>query len=144
MNKVELKDLVGGALQEKFAKSFERVIENLQDPNTPYKNKRAVTIKMTFEQNELRDDVKVGIDVSEKLSAQSPMKTNFYIGKDLETGEIVAEEYGKQVKGQISLEEYQNESKKELTGNQNMQVIGDDLVDTETGEVLDFRAAASN
>lgn len=34
MKNVELQKLVGGALQEKFAKSFEKVIENLQDPNT--------------------------------------------------------------------------------------------------------------
>ena len=34
MNKVELKDLVVGALQEKFNKSFEKVIDNLQDVNT--------------------------------------------------------------------------------------------------------------
>lgn len=29
MNKAELKDLVGGALQEKFSKAFEKVIDNL-------------------------------------------------------------------------------------------------------------------
>lgn len=34
MNKVELQELVGGALQEKFSKSFEKVVENLQDLNT--------------------------------------------------------------------------------------------------------------
>ena len=37
MKNVELQKLVGGALQEKFAKSFEKVIENLQDPNTSFK-----------------------------------------------------------------------------------------------------------
>ena len=31
MNRVELKDLVGGALQEKFSKAFEKVVENLQE-----------------------------------------------------------------------------------------------------------------
>ena len=39
MNKVELQNLVGGALQEKFDKSFKKVIENLQDSNTSYKVK---------------------------------------------------------------------------------------------------------
>lgn len=29
MNNIDLKDLVGGALQEKFSKAFEKVIENL-------------------------------------------------------------------------------------------------------------------
>ena len=45
MNNIELKELVGGALQEQFGKAFEKVVENLQNPNTPYKNSREITIK---------------------------------------------------------------------------------------------------
>lgn len=126
MNKVELKDLVGGALQEKFSKAFEKVIENLQDQNTSFKVKRAITIKLSFDQNEARDDVSVSIDVSEKLAPQAGMKTSFYIGKDLKTGEIYAEEYGKQIRGQMSLDDYK----------QPLQVIDGEMVDTETGEIL--------
>lgn len=138
MNKVELQSLVGGALQEKFGKAFERVIENLQDQNTSFKVKRGITIKLTFDQNEARDDVSVSIDVQEKLAPQAGMKTSFYIGKDLKSGELYAEEYGKQIKGQMSLQDY----------TQPVQKIGEDVVDTETGEVLsndtvvDFRKAA--
>lgn len=135
MNKVELKDLIGGALQEKFSKSFEKVVENLQDQNTSFKVKRKITIELSFDQNEARDDVSVSVDVKEKLAPQAGMKTSFYIGKDLRTGEIYAEEYGKQIKGQMRLEDMQTEQK---------------VVDTETGEVLtkdtdkvvDFRKAA--
>ena len=134
MNKVELQDLVGGALQEKFSKSFEKVVENLQDQNTSFKVKRKITIELSFDQNEARDDVSVSVDVKEKLAPQAGMKTSFYIGKDLRTGEIYAEEYGKQIKGQMRLEDMQTEK----------------VVDTETGEVLtketntviDFRKAA--
>lgn len=140
MNKVELKDLVGGALQEKFSKAFEKVIENLQDQNTSFKVKRGITIKLTFDQNEARDDVSVSVDVSEKLAPQTGMKTSFYIGKDLKTGEIYAEEYGKQIKGQMSLKDYETPV---------VQKIEQDIVDSETGEILehnetvvDFRKAA--
>lgn len=140
MNKVELQQLVGGALQEKFSKSFSRVLDNLKDPNTPFKNKRSITIKMTFEQNENRDDVKCEIDILEKLAAQSGMKTNFWIGQDLQTGEVIAEEYGKQIKGQMSIKDYEK----------SVETIGTDIVDTETGEVLnesesivDFRKAVA-
>lgn len=137
MNTVNLKDLVGGALQEKFNKAFEKVIENLQDQNTSFKVKRAITIKLSFDQNEARDDVSVSVDVSEKLAPQAGMKTSFYIGKDLKTGEIIAEEYGKQIRGQMSLDDYQ----------QKVEVIDGKPVDTETGEVLsekvvDLRKAA--
>mgnify|MGYP006993150522 CR=1 FL=1 len=140
MNNIELKDLVGGALQEKFNKSFENVIENLQDQNTPFKLKRGITIKLSFEQNETRDDVTVSIDVSEKLAPQAGMKTSFSIGKDLRTGELFAEEYGRQVKGQMNINDYVVEK------------VDGQVVDTSTGEiigdntgnkVLDFRKVQS-
>ncbi len=56
MEKVKLNELTGGALQEKFDQALETVVSNMQDPNTPWKNKRAITIRLTFEQNEDRDD----------------------------------------------------------------------------------------
>lgn len=126
MNKVELQNLVGGAVQEKFNKAFERVVENLQDLNTSYKNKRKITITLDFTQNEERDDVQVSVDVVEKLAPQAGMKTSFYIGKDLQTGEVFAEEYGKQVRGQMRLDDYAKE-----------QVIDGKTVDTDTGEIVD-------
>lgn len=141
MNKVELQNLVGGALQEKFGKSFEKVIENLQDLNTSFKVKRKITITLSFDQNESRDDVSVSVDVAEKLAPQQGMNTKFYIGKDLRTGELFAEEYGKQIKGQMKLD----------IDTPSLSVkVGDDLVDTETGEVIqndtvvDFRKVAAN
>ena len=132
MNNVELKDLVGGELQEKFGKAFEKVIENLQDQNTSFKVKRGITIKMSFVQNEARDDVSVMVDVSEKLAPQAGMKTSFSIGKDLKTGEIYAEEYGKQIKGQMSLKDYETASEQAK-----VQKIDGDVVDTETGEIIE-------
>lgn len=138
MKNVELKEMVGGALQEQFGKSFEKVVENLQNPNTPYKNSREITIKMKFTQNEQRDDVKCAIQVSEKLAPQAPMETRFAVGKDLATGQMYAEEYGKQIRGQMSVNDYKTEEQVE--------------VDTETGEIMDkkqgaqiidFRTAAS-
>jgi hypothetical protein len=126
MNKIELGEMIGGALQEKFSNSFERVIENLQDQNTPFKDKRNITIKLVFEQNEARDDVSVKIDISEKLAAQCGMKTSFSIGKDLRTGEIFAEEYGKQLKGQLVMNSVPAE-----------KGVGEVPCDPETGEVLE-------
>lgn len=102
---VELKDLVGGALQEQFSKAFDKVVENLQNPNTSYRNTRKITIELKFTQNEARDDVKCAVSVTEKLAAQAPLETGFAIGTDLRTGEVYAQEYGKQVRGQIGMNE---------------------------------------
>lgn len=126
MNRIELGDLMGGAVQEKFERAFERVVENLQDQNTPYKAKRSITIKLAFSQNEARDDVQVDIDVVEKLAPQSGLRTGFSVGKDLRTGDLYAEEYGKQVRGQYTMGEVCGEKS-----------FGEIPVDPETGEVLD-------
>ena len=114
-------------------------MENLQDPNTSFKVKRGIDIKLGFTQNENRDDVKVSVVVSEKLAPQQDMSTSFYIGKDLQTGEVFAEEYGKQVRGQMSLNEIAPVE----------QTVSAEVIDTETGEILedagtvvDFRKAA--
>lgn len=118
---MNLKDMVGGALQQKFQNSFERVMENMQDENTPYKDKRQITITMTFVQNEQRDDVVCDIAVKEKLATQSGLKTHFSVGKDLRTGKVAAEEYGNQLKGQMSMSDDESVA----------------AVDLETGEVLE-------
>ena len=133
MKKVELEELIGGALQEQFSKSFENIVENLQNPNTPFKNSREITIKLKFTQNEKRDDVKCAVQVTEKLASQTPMETAFAIGKDLKTGEIYAEEYGKQIKGQMHVDDLSE-----------TQTVAGEKVDTETGEILGPRTATAN
>lgn len=122
MEKISLQEMVGGALQEQFEKSFLRVVENLSDPNTPFKDCRKICIELKFTQNEARDDVSCAIKVSEKLAAQAPMQTAFAIGKNLKTGELCAEEYGRhaQVKGQLSVDD-----------------VADIPVDPDTGEIIE-------
>lgn len=117
MKKVSLEEVAGGALQEQFEKSFARVMENLADPNTPFKEARKITITLKFTQNEYRDDVACDVLVTEKLSAQAATRTAFAVGKNLKTGEMYAEEYGK---NQMSINDLN-------VGN----------VDTETGEIFD-------
>ena len=119
MAKVSLEQVMGGGLQEQFSKAFDRVIENLNDPNTPFKEARKITIEPKFTQNEGRDDVSCAVSVKEKLAAQAPMNTAFMVGKNLKTGEIYAEEYGRhnRLKGQTSFDDIK--------------------VDQETGEVLE-------
>lgn len=107
MQMTELKDIAGGALMENATAAIEQVIRNMVDLNTPYKDKRAVTIKLTFEQNETRDDASCTIAVSTKLAPVKPVKTSFSFGRDLNTGEIFVEEYGSQIRGQMSINDIQ-------------------------------------
>ncbi|MCI8285221.1 MAG: hypothetical protein HFE90_08180 [Firmicutes bacterium] len=134
MNTVNLHDIAGGALNQKFEHSFKRVVENLQDVNTPYKDKRQIVITITFEQNEQRDDVLAEIAVKEKLAPQGKLLTRFGVGKDLRTGKVYAEEHGNQLKGQMSINTVELDAEGE---NQE----DDTVIDTQTGEIIDFRKA---
>lgn len=138
---IKLEELAGGAFQENVQKAVEKVVANLLDPNTPWKNKRAVTAKITFTQNEDRDDCSCDISVETKLAAVKPMETKFAIGKDLKSGEVYAQEYGRQIRGQLTLDDIQPKS----------IIVDGKTVNSETGEiteepkntesVVDFRAA---
>lgn len=126
MSKVNLETFAGGALQEKFDDAMEKVLVNMTDPNTPWKNKRKIIVEVSFEQNEDRDDSSVNVSVVPKLAPVKPVSTRMAIGKDLKTGEIFAEEYGSQCRGQMTLEDYQGQREREIDGK---------TVDTETGEI---------
>ena len=130
MSKVNLETFAGGALQEKFDAAMEQVLANMLDPNTPWKNKREITVKVTFEQNEDRDDTTVDVSVVPKLAAAKSIGTRMAIGKNIKTGELYAEEYGNQVRGQMSIEDYQKQEEESASAKE------------ETKEnVVDFRAA---
>ena len=137
MAKVSLEQVLGGGLQEQFSKAFDRVIENLNDPNTPFKEARKITIELKFTQNENRDDVSCAVSVKEKLAAQAPMNTAFMVGKNLKTGEIYAEEYGRhnRLKGQTTFDEIQvnPETGEVLEEKQSVNV-----------EIVDFRKVMNN
>lgn len=110
---VDLTELAGGTLQEKFDREITRVIENMQDPNTPFNEKRGITINLSFHQNELRDDAKIEISVKSKLAGVISAKTNIAMGKDLNSGQVMIKEYGKQVPGQMSFSDMPEPEEKE-------------------------------
>lgn len=123
MSRVNLEAFAGGALQEKFDDAIEKVLINMTDPNTPWKNKRKIVVEVSFEQNEDRDDSTVNVSVVPKLAPVKPVSTRMAIGKDLETGQVFAEEYGSQCRGQMTLDDYQD------------QIVDGKTVDPETGEI---------
>lgn len=140
-NIISLNDFCGGSLLEKANTALKVVLENMQDPNTPWKKSRELNIKLTFSQNESRDDMAVDVSVTSKIAPVTAIQTRMAVGKDLRTGQVYAEEYGKQVKGQMSFADVQTS---ETMPDLERVVVGDDVVDAETGEVtgkvMDFRA----
>ncbi len=136
---IYLSEFAGGSLQEKADAAMREVVENMQNPNTPWKVKRQINIKIAFAQNEERDDCAVEVSVSTKLAPVSPVLTRMAIGRDLRDGRVCAEEYGKQIRGQMSIDDLQVPGVVQIAG---------DTVDTGTGEVvtenkvIDLRKAA--
>ena len=130
MSKVNLKEFAGGAMQEKFDLAMEQVLANMLDPNTPWKNKREINIKISFEQNEDRDDTHVEVSVVPKLAAVKSIGTRMAIEKNIKTGETYAEEYGNQVRGQLSMSDL------ETNGTEN-----EDFEKESVNKVVDLRAA---
>ena len=128
MEAIELKNIAGGALQAKFNKAMEAVVANLLDPNTPSKDKRKITIEMTFVTDEERTQVASTVSVKQKLAPLHPINTQFGIGKDLKDGGNFIEEYGQHLPGQMALNENVNE-----------QTTNGQVVDTDTGEVLESK-----
>ncbi len=110
MKTFDLQEVAGGALQEKLNRELQKVFNNMMDPNTPWKNKRQITIKMTLEQNEDRDDCKAEIQVETKLAPVKSIETRFSLGRNLDNGEVEAAEYGPGIKGQMSMDEYLEEN----------------------------------
>lgn len=102
---VQLEELADGALAEKFQQVLAKVVDNLRDVNTSYKTKRKITIQLDFIQDESREDVRCDVAVSCKLAQPRPMSTRLAIGRDLRTDELYVAEYGKQIKGQMSIDD---------------------------------------
>ena len=140
-NIISLNDFCGGSLLEKANTALKVVLENMQDPNTPWKKSRELNIKLTFSQNESRDDMAVDVSVTSKIAPVTAIQTRMAVGKDLRTGQVYAEEYGKQVKGQMSFADVLQAA--ETVAEPERVVVGEEVVDTETGEVIgkvmDFR-----
>ena len=106
MNEIELRDLASGALQEKVQQAMGDVFRNMQDPNTPYKKMREITVRMKFAQNEDRSDVKCEISVEKKIASPKPVTTSFAVATVLRTGTVEYTEYGSGMRGQMSLADY--------------------------------------
>lgn len=62
-----------------------------------------------------------------------PIQTQFAMERDLDTGEVVIEEYGNDIRGQMDMNDVN--VKKD-----NIQDIDGQKVDVTTGEIVDFKA----
>jgi len=105
---VDLNSIGGGALQSRFNREMEKVVKNMKDPNTSYKESRKIVMTLTFKQDEDRNAAVCTCEVQSKLAKAKSFDTNFGIGRDLKTDQYIVKEYGTQIPGQMALEDMES------------------------------------
>lgn len=107
---IDLNQLGNGALNSRFNREMEKVVKNMKDPNTSYKDVRKITITLTFKQDEERNAAACVVEVNSKLAKTKSFETNFGIGQDLKNGQYLAKEYNNQIPGQLGMDDMENAS----------------------------------
>ncbi|MDF2544947.1 MAG: hypothetical protein K0S47_4665 [Herbinix sp.] len=107
---INLETFANGALSEQLNRELMRTFDNILDPNTNPTKKRTITCKITLAPNsDGRDVVSAQIVTTSTLAPVEGFKSTFVVGKDIKTGELKAAEFENQIRGQMSLEETQEE-----------------------------------
>jgi hypothetical protein len=87
---VSLESLMGGEIIDRFRYEFNRVMENVADPNTTLA-KRGITIKVEVKPNKSRTQNDVKVKFSIALAPTEPMETTVYLSMTKKG--LVASEY---------------------------------------------------
>lgn len=102
---INILQLAQGAVQEKLDREFEKVFENIQDPNVNATAKRTITLKIDLIPDDVRQVVKTNVTATSKLAPTDPVATTILTGKDLTTNKIEAHELQSGVPGQTYIDE---------------------------------------
>lgn len=102
---INILQLAQGAVQEKLDREFEKVFENIQDPNVKATAKRTITLKIDLVPDDVRQVVKTNVSATSKLAPTDPVATTILTGKDLTTNKIEAHELQSGAPGQTYIDE---------------------------------------
>ncbi|WP_336078552.1 replication terminator protein [Paenibacillus sp. 203] len=91
INRVELSKLVQGGLQEKFNKEWDRVMKNIDDPNTSATAARSITITVNLKPDAKRKTINSTVATKSTIAPDNPLDTTFILGTD-NAGNVVAKE----------------------------------------------------
>lgn len=86
--RVTLVSIGNGAALELFERELTNVLTNIADINTSPRQKREITIKMTFKPDENRERADVQVAVTSKTAGVRPVDREVFLGK--QNGEPVA------------------------------------------------------
>ncbi|WP_373712106.1 replication terminator protein [Jeotgalibaca porci] len=101
---LNLSQLANGAIQQKLDGELEKIFENIHDPNTKSKDKRAITIKLEFSPDENRQVINLNSSFSTKLAPVRDFDTTILSAKNLEDGSVAARELKSTAPGQTYID----------------------------------------
>ena len=99
-----LDELMDGSLTERFNYELKRVLENVFDPNTDPKKKRAIAFNISIAPNEKRDAAEFKVEVKRTLARPVPNAQTVFLAWDEETGAVTATEITNQTPGQTRMD----------------------------------------
>lgn len=91
VQKIDPSRLGEGAVSERLQIEMQKVLENIADPNTPWKKARKITLTISVTPNEKRQLGEVSIDTKTTLAPAHGIPAVIVIGKDDE-GKVVGKE----------------------------------------------------
>ena len=96
---------------EKFLEEFQKVIDNINDPNTETKPVRKVVLTLSFKANSNRNHAIVSVTADSKLAKAEAIETDIIIDEDTRSGQVLAAEYDNQIAGQEKMDIPEEEAK---------------------------------
>ena len=131
MQHIDLETFANGAFTAQVNRAIEEVTKNIQDPNTDATAARKITVTIGFKPNQDRTLVPIGIQAKTTLAPALGAVTALSMGKNIRTGEVEAVEIGKQIPGQMSMQDIP-----ELEPESAAVVVDGKVIDKATGEVV--------
>lgn len=82
MHEISLDTLANGGLRERFEDALQRLLQNIQDPNTDPKATRKLSVVLTWKPDKERRTAGVGIEVKVALADHEGLATTIFMGVD--------------------------------------------------------------
>jgi hypothetical protein len=108
---ISLDTLGGGVASEKFREEFQKLVENILDPNTDPKAKRTVTLTVTVQPSIDRREGEIEVSCQAKLAPSVSYSTRAYFGKNKDQLCLAYEDNPKQ----ITIDQFVEANKEKVT-----------------------------
>ena len=78
---MSLSQMSNGAVEELYQEALDKVLQNIEDPNTDHKAKRVISLQMIITADEERKVGNVTINCSTKLAGVKGVRMGVYFGR---------------------------------------------------------------